>query len=97
MIPGMSEDIDRGSAIPPYRQVAAILIERIREGHYLPGDRLPSVVDLTQMYGIARYTAQKALRLVIDEGYAEVSTGWGTFVRPGFPREGTSRAHDDQP
>jgi len=33
-----------------------------------------------QTYGIARTTAAKALRVLIDEGRAEVSPGTGTYV-----------------
>jgi DNA-binding GntR family transcriptional regulator len=33
-----------------------------------------------QEYGIARTTASKALRVLADEGLAEVVPGWGTYV-----------------
>jgi GntR family transcriptional regulator len=46
-----------------------------------PGRRLPSIADLVQTYGIARTTAAKALRVLIDDGLAEVSPGMGTYVK----------------
>lgn len=73
-------DIDRGSPVPPYRQVAAHLAAAIRAGLYAPGDRLPSIVDLVGHYGIARYTAGKALRLLGEQGWAELSGGMGWYV-----------------
>jgi GntR family transcriptional regulator len=74
-------DVDHESPIPVYRQVAAILKERIEAGTYQPGKRLPSVRDLTQEFGIAQLTGRKALKVLVDEGIAEMSPGMGTFVK----------------
>jgi DNA-binding GntR family transcriptional regulator len=74
-------DIDRESAVPVYRQVAAILRERIDAGTYQPGRRLPSAMDLVQEFGIAQLTGRKALKVLVDDGIAETSTGMGTYVR----------------
>ena len=76
----MAPKIDEDSPVPPYRQVAAILRRRIERGELRPGRRLPSIADLVQEYGIARTTAGKALRVLVDEGLAEVSPGMGTYV-----------------
>jgi GntR family transcriptional regulator len=73
--------IDHESAVPVYRQVAAILRERIEAGTYQPGRRLPSVRDLVQEFGIAQLTARKALRVLVDEGVAEMTPGMGTYVK----------------
>lgn len=73
--------VDHDSNVPPYLQVAAILRARIQSGDLPPKTRLPSIVGLVQEYGIARTTAAKALKVLVDEGLAEVITGWGTFVR----------------
>jgi DNA-binding GntR family transcriptional regulator len=72
--------VDHDSNVPPYRQVAAILRGRIESGELAPKSRLPSIAGLVQEYGIARTTAAKALRLLADEGLAEVVPGWGTYV-----------------
>jgi DNA-binding GntR family transcriptional regulator len=79
----VAQKIDEDSPVPPYRQVAAILRGQIESGDLAPGRRLPSIADLVQTYGIARTTAAKALRVLIDEGLAEVSPGMGTYVRRG--------------
>lgn len=73
--------IDHESAVPVYRQVAEILRQRIADGTYQPGRRLPSVRDLTQEFGIAQLTARKALRVLVGEGAAEMTPGMGTFVK----------------
>jgi GntR family transcriptional regulator len=69
--------------VAPYRQVAQILRERIAEGTYQPGTRLPSIVDLVQEFGVARTTARKALNLLAEEGLAELSAGMGFYVKGG--------------
>jgi GntR family transcriptional regulator len=76
----MDSEIDDESPVPPYRQVAAILRARIEDGTYRPGQRLPSIADLVQTYGIARTTAGKALRALVEDGLAEISPGMGTYV-----------------
>jgi GntR family transcriptional regulator len=68
--------------VPPYRQVAAILRRRIASGELAPGSAVPSIVTLTQEYGVARTTARKALGVLRDEGLIEITPGWGSFVKP---------------
>lgn len=72
--------VSHGSPVAPYRQIAAILRGRIQSGEYEPGRRLPSINDLMQTYGVAHLTANKALRLLVAEGLAELSPGLGFFV-----------------
>lgn len=88
--------IDQGSSVPFYRQVAAILRDKIEAGEYAPGQRLPSAVTLSQEYGIAVLTGRRALAALVSDGLAVTSDGKGTFVA-GEGGEGTPRAHDDQP
>jgi DNA-binding GntR family transcriptional regulator len=78
-------DLDRASRVPPYRQVAQHITDAIRRGSYKPGERLPSIIDLVQHYGIARFTAQKALHAVADAGYAELEAGMGWYVPARLP------------
>ena len=85
--------IDHESATPVYRQVAAILRERIDAGTYQPGRRLPSVRDLTQEFGIAQLTARKALRVLVDDGIADDDAGHG-HVREGRLVPGLLAADD---
>lgn len=87
-------DINRASRVPPYRQVAAHITAAITRGAYAPGERLPSIIDLVQHYGIARYTAQRALHALADAGLAELEPGMGFYV-PASPPGGTAGAHDD--
>ena len=80
--------VNHGSSIAPYRQIAAILRGRIERGEYAAGQRLPGINDLVQEYGVAHLTANKALRLLVAEGLAELSPGRGFYVTR--PREDAS-------
>lgn len=73
--------VDYEGPVPVYRQVAAVLRGRIEAGTYLPGRRLPSVRGLVEEFGVAQLTARKALRVLVDEGLAEMTPGMGTYVR----------------
>ncbi|MFE2544819.1 GntR family transcriptional regulator [Actinacidiphila glaucinigra] len=63
-----------------WRQVYALMEERIADGTYPPGGRLPSLMELQQEFGIAVATGQKVLRQLRDDGLAVMYPGLGTFV-----------------
>jgi DNA-binding GntR family transcriptional regulator len=76
--------------IPRWRQVHAVLSERILDGTYEPGGRLPSGADLCDEFGISPVTAKRVLKELRASGLAEMQPGIGTFVTelPQPPAEG---------
>lgn len=82
-VAGMGEDLDRTRAV--WRQVAEIVISRIRSGQYPPGSRVPSTLELATELGIASSTSQKALAHLRREGWLRGETGIGTFVADQLP------------
>jgi GntR family transcriptional regulator, histidine utilization repressor len=73
--------IDRGSRVPPWEQVANHLRAEIAAGKYDPeGPPLPSVRRLSEEWDVARRTANRALRELADEGLIEVVDGLGYFA-----------------
>ncbi len=77
--------IDRASLEPPYAQVARGMRERIVDGEYRAGDRLPSEAELCALYGVSRMTVRRAVTLLAQEGVVFTENGRGTFVRaPGI-------------
>jgi DNA-binding transcriptional regulator YhcF (GntR family) len=74
----VSIDLDRTR--PIWRQVAAVIVERIEDGTYPAGARVPSVVDLSAEFGVAASTAQKVLAHLKSEGLVRAEVGLGTFV-----------------
>ena len=66
--------------IPRWRQVYAVMEERIAEGTYPPGGRLPSVVDVCAEFEISQMTARKLLQKLRDAGLAASHPGVGPLV-----------------
>lgn len=72
--------IDRGSHVPPARQIADLIAADVRAGVYAPGQRLPSESTLVQQFGVAKQTARSALAILRREGVAYTLPGRGAFV-----------------
>lgn len=74
--------VDRTSGVPAFRQVAADLREKINNGQYEPGSRLPSERELVDAYSVSRPTIRDAVNLLRTEGVVTAEHGRGVFVRP---------------
>jgi DNA-binding GntR family transcriptional regulator len=72
--------ITRGTPVPPYRQLAAIIRGQIEAGELAPGQQLPSVITLAAEYEVAVPTVRKAVSLLKAEGLVTGVAGYGTFV-----------------
>jgi len=66
--------------VPRWRQVYEVMRERIVDGTYSPGERLPSVVDVCAEFGISQMTARRVLKELRAEKLAFMEPGIGTFV-----------------
>ncbi|MFE7624299.1 GntR family transcriptional regulator [Streptomyces sp. NPDC057509] len=73
-------NIELDETRPKWRQVADILRARIADGTYPTGSRVPSVVAITEEFGIAIVTAQKALKALREEGSIRTEVGMGSYV-----------------
>lgn len=67
-------------------QLAAILRGQIEASEL--ERRVPSVKTLTEQYGIAQGTAERALAVLRDEGLIRSRMGRGHFVVPASERRG---------
>lgn len=63
-----------------YKEVKADLLEKINQGQYKSGDRLPSERVLSEQYGVSRMTLRQALNELEGEGFLTKAQGRGTFV-----------------
>lgn len=54
--------------------------EHIEAGLYKPGEKLPTIVELTVLHDIKANAAYAALRLLCQEGYAVARRGSGYYV-----------------
>ena len=74
--------VERGTAVPLSRQIAAAIRGRIDSGEYPPGSGAPqSILALAQEHHVTTNTVRKALGILRDEGLIESVPGYGTFVK----------------
>ena len=67
-----------------------VMQERIVDGTYTPGGRLPSAMAICDEFGISQVTAKRVLTELRKAGLAAMYPGMGTFVTelPQPPVEG---------
>jgi GntR family transcriptional regulator len=66
---------------PEYLRIAAELRAQISDSTYRPGDRLPTLPELSESYGVSETTVRNALGVLRSEGLIETRTRAGTIVR----------------
>ena len=74
--------IDRGSPLPVYVQLAEQIRLLIRRGAIAPGDPLPTVRELAVALSLNANTVTRVYRDLQQEGLLRLERGLGTFVAP---------------
>lgn len=70
---------------PAYQQIADDIRQRILDGVYQAGDKLPTESDLMDEYGVSRIVIRNATQALQNEGLVTKRQGAGTFVREQRP------------
>lgn len=65
---------------PRYRQIAEKLREQIEAGELGHGAKLPTELELRELYDASRNTVRDAVKWLITRGLVETRPGQGTFV-----------------
>ncbi|MFY0682117.1 MAG: phosphonate metabolism transcriptional regulator PhnF [Thalassovita sp.] len=65
---------------PVWKSIAQTLTGEIAEGHYRPGDKLPTEAALSARFGVNRHTVRHALQYLQDQGLTHSRRGAGVFV-----------------
>ena len=73
--------IDPTGPVPPYKQIAEIIRQRIASGQYSKGTRIPTESEMVETWEVARTTARRAIALLRDEGLVDTVPQRGTYVR----------------
>ena len=68
------------TATPSYTRIQNFVLEKIRSGEYPVGGKIPSEIELAQMFSVSRITANKALKELSLMGVLERVRGRGSFV-----------------
>ncbi|WP_456297257.1 histidine utilization repressor [Vibrio sp. AK197] len=65
---------------PRYLTIKRYILDNITSGRWLPGDRIPTELELTQQFSVSRMTVNKAVRDLVAEGMLQRKPRAGTFV-----------------
>ena len=71
--------IAKGS-IPLYMQIKGLLVARVTEGKWAPGDIIPSEMQLAQELKVSQGTVRKAITELVENNVLVRRQGKGTFV-----------------
>ncbi|HEV2528809.1 MAG TPA: GntR family transcriptional regulator [Thermomicrobiales bacterium] len=77
--------VDPRSGTPVYQQIVRQVRHALRLGVLRPGDRMPTVRELTAVLAINPNTVMRAYRELEATGLCEGRVGQGTFVRESLP------------
>lgn len=64
-----------------YEVIAADIERSIEDGGLRPGDKLPTVVELCDLYSVSKITVKRAIDRLIELGLVTSRRGSGTFVK----------------
>jgi len=73
-------ELDRGSGVALWRQIAQILGREIADNILQPGGRLPTEQELALRFAVNRHTIRRALSRLQEQGLIRIEQGRGTFV-----------------
>lgn len=66
------------------QQIIDSFTQALLEGSLRPGDQIPTEIELSEKFGVARNTAREAIKILVAMGVLEIRRPIGTFVCTGF-------------
>jgi GntR family transcriptional regulator len=72
--------IKNSSKGPVYVQLAALITEKICNGEFIPGAKIPAEAALSKTYGVAVMTVRQAVQVLAEKGILKRVHGSGTYV-----------------
>ena len=69
-----------GTGKPLFSQLKDVLIQKIRQGDYKEGSKLPSERAISEQYQVSRVTVRLALEVLVSDGLIIKKQGKGNFV-----------------
>ncbi|MBT1247490.1 MULTISPECIES: winged helix-turn-helix domain-containing protein [unclassified Thermosipho (in: thermotogales)] len=76
----MLKQVDKHSGIPAYIQIINMIKSEIILGKFTPGDQLPPVRELKEIFQVNINTVLKALEKLKIEGIISLEQGIGYFI-----------------
>ena len=63
-----------------YMQIKELLVAKIRDGEWSPGNVIPSEINLAHEFGVSQGTVRKAITELVENNVLNRKQGLGTFV-----------------
>jgi len=63
-----------------YKHASGVLLERLKDGRYPVGGRMPTEEELAQQFEVSRVTIRRALDILVQDGFLERKQGSGYKV-----------------
>ncbi len=68
------------SYMPKYVQIQNYVLQKIQEGVFSEGDKIPSEAELSRQFAVSRITVNTAIKDLASRGVVERIQGKGTFI-----------------
>ncbi len=72
--------MDESAARPKYETSYRAILQRLKEGRYSVGGRIPTEEELSRQLSVSRVTIRRALEMLVQDGYLESRQGSGYRV-----------------
>ena len=66
------------------QQIIDSFTQALLKGSLKPGDQIPTEIELSEKFGVARNTTREAIKILVAMGVLEIRRPVGTFVCSGF-------------
>ncbi len=66
------------------QQIIDAFTEQLLVGKLRPGEQIPTEIELSERFGVARNTVREAIKILVAMGVLEIRRPVGTFVCSGF-------------
>lgn len=70
----------QNSSVPLYLQLEQSIREGIQKGKYAYGERIPTELELQEIFGVSRITVRNAIQTLCESGLLVKRPGKGTYV-----------------
>lgn len=74
------QGLTRKAGVALWRQIGSALEAAIQDRRYLPGEALPTELELARRFRVNRHTVRRALGALEEGGWVRAEQGRGTFV-----------------
>jgi len=74
--------MDKQQEISRSREIVKVITSGIQRGTIAPGERLPSQVEMAELFGVSRTVVREAIKVLEGQGIVTSKRGSGIYVNP---------------